>query len=405
MIPFSPPLIDDDVIKEVLDCLNSGWITTGPRVKALEQEVAKLTGIENVLCVNSATSALMLMLHWYGIGRGDEVIVPAYTYCATALAVMHVGAKPVMADAGKDFCIDAGKILPLINEKTKAVIPVDIAGYPCDYDSILSLVNSEDAKKKFVPSCDEQKRLGRILILSDSAHSIGSVYKGRPAAVMSDAAVFSFHAVKNVTTAEGGAICLNLPEGFSNAELYKWLRLISLNGQTKDAFTKSQGGNWKYDIVYPGFKINLSDLCAAVGLAQIRKYETDLLEKRRHIFQKYNDAFSRFEWAELPPEDSEGRISSCHIYLLRIMGVSESQRDEIINAISEQGVSVNVHFVPMPMLKVFRERGYDIKDFPVSYDNYSRVITLPVYPQLSDSDTEKVVSSVVTAYEKVAGSV
>lgn len=400
MIPFSPPLIDDDVINEVMDCLRSGWITTGPKVRALEKEVAALTGIENVLCVNSATSALMLMLHWFGIGKGDEVIVPAYTYCATALAVLHVGATPVMADIGNDFCIDAEKLGPLINKNTKAVIPVDIAGYPCDYDAIRNVISSEDAMDKFISATEEQKKLGRIFILSDSAHSIGSVYKGRQAAVMSDVSVFSFHAVKNVTTAEGGAICINLPGSFDNAEVYKWLRLLSLNGQTKDAFTKSQGGNWKYDIVYPGFKINLSDLCAAVGLAQIKKYETDLLEKRRHIFRLYNEAFSKFEWAELPPEDSGGRESSCHIYLLRIKGITEEQRDRVIDHITASDVSVNVHFVPMPMLKVFKDRGYNINDFPVSYDNYSRVITLPVYPQLTDESAAKVISSVVDAYDK-----
>lgn len=401
MIPFSPPLIDDDVISEVMDSLTSGWITTGPKVKALEAEVAKLTGIPDVLCVNSATSALMLMLHWYGIGKGDEVIVPAYTYCATALAVMHVGAKPVMADVGFDFCIDAGKVKNLINEKTKAIIPVDIAGLPCDYDSLRSLVSSPEIVEKFEPASDEQRILGRILILSDAAHSIGAVYKDRPSAQMSDVTVFSFHAVKNVTTAEGGAICINLPEPFNNGELYKWLRLLSLNGQTKDAFTKSQGGNWKYDIVYPGFKINLNDLCAAVGLAQIRKYETDLLQKRKRIFDMYDEAFLKAGWADLPPQQADGRESSCHIYLLRVKGITEQQRDMMIEVINEEGVAVNVHFVPMPMLLVFRERGYDIKNYPASYDNYSRVITLPVYPQLSDDDVSKIIASVIFAYNKV----
>jgi len=401
MIPFSPPFIDDDVIKEVLDSLNSGWITTGPKVKALEQEVAKLTGIENVLCVNSATSALMLMLHWYGVTKGDEVIVPAYTYCATALAVMHVGAKPVMADVGKDFCIDTEKLKPLINERTKAIIPVDIAGYPCDYESINKLVNDRDIKSLFIAKGDAQLKLGRIFILSDAAHSIGAIYKGKPSGALCDATVFSFHAVKNVTTAEGGAICLNLPEPFKNSELYKRLRLLSLNGQTKDAFTKSQGGNWKYDIVYPGFKMNLSDICAAVGLAQIRKYEIDLLDKRKRVFQMYNEGFAESSWVELPPENSEGRVSSCHIYLIRIKGITEDQRDMMIEVINELGVSVNVHFVPMPMLSVFKERGYDINDYPVSYDNYSRVITLPVYPQLSDDDIGKIIYSVKAAYSKV----
>ena len=400
MIPFSPPYIDEDVIKEVMDSLNSGWITTGPKVKALEQEVSKLTGVENVLCVNSATSALMLMLHWFGIGRGDEVIVPAYTYCATALAVMHVGAKPVMADVGKDFCIEPQHVKRLINENTKAIIPVDIAGYPCDYDKLMEIISEPSFAKLFKPKSVQQEKLGRIFILSDAAHSIGAFYKGKSSGALCDATVFSFHAVKNVTTAEGGAICLNLPDAFDNNDLYKWLRLLSLNGQTKDAFTKSQGGNWRYDIIYPGFKINLSDICAAVGLAQIRKYEADLLEKRKEIFQKYNEGFSSENWAELPPENVDGRESSCHIYLLRIKDINEDQRDRIIELINELGVSVNVHFVPMPMLTVFKERGYEIIDYPVSHDNYSRVITLPVYPQLSDEDTQTIIAAVKEAYKK-----
>jgi dTDP-4-amino-4,6-dideoxygalactose transaminase len=402
MIPFSPPYIDDDVINEVLDSLKSTWITTGPKVKALELEVAKLTGTENCLCVNSATSAMMLMLHWYGIGQGDEVIIPAYTYCATALAVMHLGAKAVMADVNEDFCINTEIVKNLITEKTKAIIPVDIAGYPCDYDKLNKIINEPGIKKMFTPSCEVQQKLGRIFIMADSAHSIGAVYKNRKSGALCDATVFSFHAVKNVTTAEGGAICINLPEPFNNGELYSWLRLLSLNGQTKDAFTKSQGGNWRYDIVYPGFKINLNDICAAVGLAQIRKYTYDLLLKRKKIFEKYNEAFSKLEWAQLPPHISDDRESSYHIYLLRIKGISENQRDRIIEEINKREVAVNVHFLPLPMLKVFKERNYKIEDFPVSYDNYSREITLPVYPQLSDDEVKKVINSVTESYNTVA---
>ncbi|HRA98946.1 MAG TPA: DegT/DnrJ/EryC1/StrS family aminotransferase [Ignavibacteria bacterium] len=401
MIPFSPPYIDEDVINEVLDSLNSGWITTGPKVKALEKEVAKLTGVENVLCVNSATSAMMLVLHWYGIGPDDEVIIPAYTYCATALAVMHLGATPVMADCDENFCIDVSKLEKLINEKTKAIVPVDIGGYPCDYEAINKLISEPEVKKLFAAKGEVQNKLGRILIMSDAAHSIGACYKGNESGSLCDVTVFSFHAVKNVTTAEGGAICLNLPIPFDNTDLYSWLRLLSLNGQTKDAFTKSLGGNWKYDIVYPGFKINLSDLCAAVGLAQIRKYTADLLLKRKEIFRKYNEAFSKTNWAELPPSDSEGRESSYHIYLLRIKNISEDQRDSIIDEINIKQVAVNVHFIPLPLLKIFKDRNFDIKNFPVSYDNYSRVITLPVYPQLTDENVEKIISAVVESYNSV----
>ncbi|HAY33074.1 MAG TPA: DegT/DnrJ/EryC1/StrS family aminotransferase [Ignavibacteria bacterium] len=401
MIPFSPPYIDGDVINEVLDSLNSGWITTGPKVKALETEVAKLTGVKNVLCVNSATSAMMLMLHWFGVGKGDEVIIPSYTYCATALAVMHLGASPVMADSDKNFCMNVSKIKNLITEKTKAIVPVDIAGFPCDYDEIYEIINEPEIKNLFKPANETQKKLGRIFVMSDAAHSIGAVYKGKESGSLCDVSVFSFHAVKNVTTAEGGAICLNLPDGFDNGELYKWLRLLSLNGQTKDAFTKSLGGNWKYDIVYPGFKINLNDLCAAVGLAQIRKYSGDLLLRRREIFEKYNDFFSKTGWAQLPPSKDKIKETSYHIYLLRINGISEEQRDKIIEEINKREVAVNVHFIPLPMLTVFRERNFKIEDFPESYGNYSRVITLPVYPQLSDADIKIITESVRDSYNAV----
>lgn len=401
MIQFSPPYIDEDVINEVMDSLKSTWITTGPKVKALEEEVAKLTGVENVLCVNSATSAMMLMLHWFGVGKGDEVIVPAYTYCATALAVIHLGAKAVMVDVKEDFCIDTEKIRKAITENTKAIVPVDLAGYPCDYDEIYEIVNDNEVKKKFRPSGETQEKLGRIFIMADSAHSIGAEYKNKKSGSLCDATVFSFHAVKNVTTAEGGAICINLPEQFDNGELYKWLRLLSLNGQTKDAFTKSQGGNWRYDIIYPGFKINLNDLCAAVGLAQIRKYCHNLLLKRKYIFERYNDAFGKKEWAILPPAKNENKESSYHVYLLRIKNISENQRDEIIEGINRREVAVNVHFVPLPMLKVFRERGYKIEDYPVSLKNYSGEITLPVYPQLTEEEIKTVIEAVINSYEEV----
>lgn len=401
MIPFSPPYIDEDVTNEVLDSLRSGWITTGPKVKALEKEVAKLTGVRNVLCVNSATSAMMLMLHWFGIGKGDEVIIPAYTYCATALAVMHLGAKAVIVDVNEDFCINTEAVRKAITQRTKAVIPVDIGGYPCDYFELNKIINDDEVKKQFISVNDNQRMLGRIFLMADSAHSIGAIYDGKESGSLCDATVFSFHAVKNITTAEGGAICLNLPDKFNNDELYKWLRLLSLNGQTKDAFTKSQGGNWRYDIVYPGFKINLNDLCAAVGLAQIRKYSDDLLFKRKEIFKKYNDAFGATDWAQLPPAMTKDKETSYHVYLLRIKNITEVQRDEIIEEINKREVAVNVHFIPLPMLKIFRERNYDIGDYPVSYDNYSREITLPVYPQLTDEEINTVISSVMESYKTV----
>ncbi len=401
MIPFSPPYIDEDVTNEVMDSLRSGWITTGPKVKLLEQEVAKLTGVNNVLCVNSATSAMMLMLHWFGIGKGDEVIIPAYTYCATALAVMHLGAMPVIVDVNKDFCINTEEIRKAITPRTKAIVPVDIGGYPCDYEKIKKIVNDEEIKKMFISLTENQRMLGRIFVMADSAHSIGAIYKGKESGSLCDATVFSFHAVKNVTTAEGGAICLNLPGKFNNNELYQWLRLLSLNGQTKDAFTKSQGGNWKYDIVYPGFKINLNDLCAAVGLAQIRKYTNDLILKRKKIFERYDEAFNATGWAEIPPSLTDEKETSYHVYLLRIKNITEDQRNMIIEEINKKEVAVNVHFIPLPMLKIFRDRNYEIKNYPVSYDNYSREITLPVYPQLTDDEISTVINSVTESYKSV----
>lgn len=394
-IPFSPPYIDEYVEAEVLDSLRSGWITTGPKVRALEEETARLAGVGKALGCNSATSALMLVLHWYGVGRGDEVIIPAYTYCATALAVMHLGATPVMVDVGEDFNIDAARVRAAITPRTRAIIPVDIAGWPCDYAALRAFLEEDTIRGLFVPRGEVQQRLGRPLLLADAAHSIGSRYAGQPAARQSDITVFSFHAVKNVTTAEGGVICLNLPAPFDNAEIYATLRLWSLNGQTRDAFTKSQGGSWRYDIVYPGFKMNMPDICAAIGLAQIRQYEDHLLPARRRIFARYGELFAPYPWAQLPPLEDALRQSSAHLYPLRIRGITEAQRDAIIDRMAAAGIAVNVHFIPLPLLTVFRERGYDITHFPVAYDNYSREISLPIYPQLNDVQVERVAEALV----------
>lgn len=394
-IDFSPPYIDDDVKHEVISALESGWITTGPKVKALELATAQYAGIEHVLCVNSATSAMMLVLHWLGIGRGDEVIVPAYTYCATALVVMHIGATPVMVDVKPDFNIDPEKVKAAITPKTKAIIPVDFAGWPCDYDALFQVVHT--CKDQFEPKGKIQEQLGRIAILADAAHSFGASYNGRKTGCLADISVFSYHAVKNLTTAEGGAICITMPPPFDNGELYKILRLWSLNGQTKDAFTKSQSGGWRYDVVYPGFKINMPDVCAAIGLAQIRKYDEQLLKERRRVYEYFSEAFAKEEWAELPPYHKMDCSSSYHLYPLRIKNISETQRDLIIDTISREQVAVNVHFIPLPLLTVFKERGYSIDDFPVSYDNYSREISLPIYPQLDNNRCAYIVSTVNNA--------
>lgn len=401
-IPFSPPYIDDDVINEVTDSLRSGWITTGPKVKALEEEVCKLSGARRALGVNSWTSGAILVLRWLGLQPGDEVIVPAYTYSATALAVLWAGGKPIMVDSGEDFNISVEAIRRAITPRTKAILPVDIAGFPCDYDAIMALVSEPEVKAMFAPTSDVQRQLGRIIVVSDSAHSIGAHYNGKRSGSETDIAIFSLHAVKNVTTAEGGIICLNMPEPFDNDKLYADMRLFSLNCQTKDAFTKSKAGGWRYDIIGQGMKCNLADVNAAIGLAQIRKYE-DLLKERKRVFTRYNDALKQYDWALTPPAVTPGKESSYHVYALRIKDVTEQQRDEIIQEIAKSEVAVNVHFVPMPMLTLFREKGYDIKDYPQAYRNYAHEISLPIYPQLTDEQADFVIRTVVEAHDKVMG--
>jgi dTDP-4-amino-4,6-dideoxygalactose transaminase len=400
-IPFSPPFIDQDIINEVLDSLNSGWITSGPKVKALEEEVCKLTKVSHAVCVNSWTSGAILVLKWFGVKEGDEVIIPAYTYSATALAVLQCGAIPVMVDITDDFTINTKLIQAAITKKTKVIMPVDIAGWPCDYDTINELVNEPSNIAVFNPESEKQKQLGRILVISDAAHSIGSKYKSTEAGALTDITIFSFHAVKNITTAEGGAICLNLPITFSNGEEYKLMKLFTLNGQNKDAFTKSQAGGWKYDILFAGLKVNLPDLCAAVGLAQIRKYDDQLLQERKRVALRYQDFFMKNSIFQTPLLHDDKRTSCYHLYALRINSISEIQRDLIIEEITKTGVSVNVHFIPMPMLTVFKNLGYKIENYPIAYDNYSREISLPIYPQLTNEEVDYICESVLNSYNKV----
>ena len=399
-IPFSPPYIDESVISEVVDALRSGWITTGPKVKALEAEIAKLNESKAVLGVNSWTSGAILVLRWLGIQPGDEVIIPAYTYCATAMAVEWAGGKVVMVDSGDDFNISVEAIRKAITPRTKAIIPVDIAGFPCDYEAIMRLVNSPEIKSMFVPASEVQEKLQRILVVNDSAHSLGAYNNGRRSGSQTDIAIFSLHAVKNVTTAEGGAICFNMPAPFDNEQLYKDMRLMTLNCQTKDAFTKSQAGGWRYDIVGRGMKVNMADVNAAIGLAQIRQYDK-LLAERKRIFNTYDEMLRQYDWAILPPSLTDTRQSSYHVYALRIKGITEQQRDDIISEISRHEVAVNVHFVPLPMLTYFRSKGYDIKDFPTAYNNYSHEISLPVYPQLDDEKVRFVAKTLIEAYQTV----
>lgn len=400
-ISFSPPYIDDAVVNEVVDSLKSGWITTGPKVNALEDEIKKFSGAREVLCVNSWTSGAIMMLRWLGVSSEDEVIIPAYTYSATALAVLHAGAKPVMVDIGEDFNISVDAIRKAITSRTKAIIPVDIAGYPCDYDAIMNLVTEPEICDLYMANSLIQKQLGRILIISDAAHSLGAYYKDSlHTGCETDIVIFSLHAVKNVTTAEGGAICLNLPTPFDNKKLYDELRQMSLNCQTKDAFSKSKAGGWRYDIVGLGMKINMADINAAIGLAQMRIYP-QLLERRKNIFHTYNAVFSKYDWAILPPSAKEEKISSYHLYALRIKNFTEKQRNEMIDIISQKGVAVNVHFIPMPMLSFFKERGYNIKDYPQAYKNYEHEISLPIYPQLNMEMLQYVIDTVINAYKEI----
>jgi dTDP-4-amino-4,6-dideoxygalactose transaminase len=343
-----------------------------------------------------------MMLRWLGVKPGDEVIIPAYTYCATAFAVLWAGAKPVMVDSGEDLNISVEAIRRAITPKTKAIIPVDIAGFPCDYDAIMALVQEPEIKAMFEPTSEVMEQLGRICVINDSAHSIGSHYGGKFSGTETDIAIFSLHAVKNITTAEGGAICLNMPAPFDNQQLYQQLRMMALNCQTKDAFTKSKAGGWRYDIVGMGMKANMADVNAAIGLAEIRQYDK-LLAERKRIFTAYNEAFGKEPWAMTPPVMKDGRETSYHVYALRIKDITEEQRDEIIAEISKQEVAVNVHFIPLPMLTLFRDLGYDIKDYPQAYQNYAHEISLPCYPQLNEEMTACVTQTVINAVKKVIG--
>lgn len=399
-IPFSPPFIDEDVIDEVVQTLRSNWITTGPKVAALEQEIVKLTSSKAAVCVNSWTSGAILMLKWFGVKAGDEVIVPAYTYSATALSVLHCGATPVMVDINDDFCISADAVRKAITPKTKAIIAVDIAGWPCDYDKLNAIINDPEITGLFVAESFKQRILNRILLISDAAHSLGAKFNGLAAAKKSDVTIYSFHAVKNVTTAEGGCICLNLPDHFDTAAEYKYLRMYTLNGQTKDAFSKSLGGGWKYDIIFQGLKINMPDICAAIGLAQIKKYETQLLPLRKQVALKYYDGFKDMDWFISPPLMDENRESSYHLFPLRIKNITEDQRDQIIEDITSDGVAVNVHFIPMPMLTYFKSLGYQIIDYPMAYQQYACEISLPIYPQLTGEEITFIINAVINAVKK-----
>jgi dTDP-4-amino-4,6-dideoxygalactose transaminase len=401
MIPFSPPRIDVKVIAEVTAALESGWITTGPRTKQFEKNISAYCGAKTTVAVNSWTMGMQVFLKWWGIGEGDEVILPAYTYCASANVIIHSGAKPVMVDINPDvFNISIEAIKKAITPKTKAIIAVDLAGFPCDYDLINELVKDSEIQGMFSANNELQEKLNRIIVISDAAHSFGAKMNGQQTGSLTDITSFSFHAVKNLTTAEGGALCFNLPEAFDHDEIYKQFCTMILHGQNKDALAKTQKGNWRYDVEEPGFKCNMTDLQAAIGLVELERYQENL-DRRKEIFEQYDAAFSSEKWALTPVHSTDTKTTSFHLYQLRIKGATEVQRDAIMQGIFDQDVSVNVHFLPLPTLTAYKKRGYKIEDYPETWNKYQNEISLPVYYTLTDDQVKKVVAAVKSSVEKV----
>ncbi|MCH2230927.1 MAG: DegT/DnrJ/EryC1/StrS aminotransferase family protein [Crocinitomicaceae bacterium] len=401
MIPFSPPRIDDKVIAEVTAALKSGWITTGPRTKQFEKNITAYTGCKTTVAVNSWTMGMQVLLSYWGIKEGDEVIIPAYTYCASANVIVHAGATPVMVDLNEsDFNLNVTKVRAAITPKTKAIMAVDIGGLPADYKELMDLINEPEIKGMFNGGSDFQNQLGRIILISDSAHSFGAEYYGDRSGSLADVSSFSFHAVKNLTTAEGGALCFNLPSQFDHDVIYAEMCTKILHGQNKDALAKTKKGNWKYDVIEPGFKCNMTDVQAAIGLVELDRYQENL-DRRRLIFDSYSKGFESESWAIQPLYETEAKTSSYHLYLLRIAGISENQRDEIIQEIFEQDVSVNVHFQPLPMLTAYKKRGFKMDDYPEAYAKFANEISLPVYFDLSDENIATVINAVKNAVNKV----
>ncbi len=401
-VPFSPPRMDRQVIASVEKTLLSGWITTGPKTKKFEGMLSAYCGNKETLCVSSATNGLELILRWFGVKPGDEVILPSYTYCATGNVVLRCGAKPVLVDINSnDFLISLTEIERHITNRTKVIIPVDFGGLTCDYDEIAKLVNRPDIKAMFNPSNETQKMLGRILVLSDAAHSLGATYKGKRTGTIADTTVFSFHAVKNLTTAEGGAIALNLPDPFNLEDIYKTLRISSLHGQTKDALMKSTDGEWKYDVVAPGLKANMTDVLASIGLVELERYESETLKKLRWVFRRYDELLKAYSWAELPIYKTADKETSYHIYALRLSNATEKQRDRVIRVCHKMGVMVNVHFIPLSMFSAYKKLGYKITQTPVAYEAFSREISLPVYYDISEEKIRYVVSALAMGVKEV----
>ncbi len=392
-IPFSPPDISEAEIQLVASALRSGWITTGPKTKLLESKIAEWIGTPKAVCLNSQTACAEIALRILGIGEGDEVITPAYTYTATASVVCHVGAKVVMVDCQENSLeMDYDALENAITQNTKAIIPVDLAGIPCDYRRIFEIVNSK--KALFKPSNDIQQKLGRIAVVADGAHAFGAKYNGKMIGNVADFTNFSFHAVKNFTTAEGGALVWRHIDGIEDEEIYKKAQLLSLHGQSKDALAKTQLGAWEYDIVAPLYKCNMTDLAAAVGLAQFERYPK-MLGRRKEIIEKYDAAFKPIG-VEVLNHYTDSYASSGHLYITRIPGATDAVRREIIIKMAEAGVACNVHYKPLPMHTAYKNLGFDIKDYPNAYAHYENEITLPLHTCLSDEEVDYVIKTYKT---------
>ena len=396
-IPFSPPDMTEAEVNEVRDAILSGWITTGPKTKEFERLISLCCQTKKAVALNSATAAMELTLRVLGVGPGDEVIVPAYTYTATASVGCHVGAKVVMADVGRDsFEFDYDQIADAITERTKVVMPVDLGGVMCDYDKILAAVESK--RELFRPANDIQKAFGRVIVLADAAHAFGARWHNRMCGEVADFTSFSFHAVKNLTTAEGGAITWRSIEGIDDEWLYKQYQLLSVHGQNKDALAKTQLGAWEYDIVAPDYKCNMTDISAAIGLVQLRRY-AEILKRRREIIERYNAALeglnldgNRVAYLQHYGNNFQ---SSGHLYLVRLLGKDAEYRNEVIRKMAERGIACNVHYKPLPMMTAYKSLGFDIKDYPNAYCQFENEVTLPLHTRLSDEDVEYVINNFV----------
>lgn len=392
LIPFSPPDITEAEIAEVVDTLKSGWITTGPKTKQFEKEIASFCHTERAVCLNSATACLEGVLHFLGIGAGDEVITSAYTYTASASIVCHVGAKLVLVDTAPGSCeMDYEQLAEKITEKTKAIIPVDLAGVVCDYEKIYEIVNEK--KAMFRPANKVQEAMGRIVVIADASHAFGAMRKGKMCGEIADFTAFSFHAVKNLTTAEGGAVTWREIPNYSSDEIYRFFMLYSLHGQTKDALSKTKVGQWEYDILLPGYKCNMTDIMAAIGLAQLRRYPS-MLERRKHIVSMYNKALENMPVRVLNHYDDDHQ-SSGHLYLVYMLGKSVEERNRIIERMAEKNVATNVHYKPLPLLTAYKNLGFKIEDYPNAYDLYKCEITLPLHTKLTDEQAERVINTFV----------